>query len=121
MQFFLKNAPPTETTYEELKTLVGEYLSCIIDKAADSLRQTSPSNTKSIKEKSAYDGVSLSSSIISQIADIAVTESLSNVVLEDDVNHSAFHDARPKTIKEFMEVFGIVDDVAGDGLPTVSM
>ncbi|XP_053408813.1 uncharacterized protein LOC123560797 [Mercenaria mercenaria] len=118
----IENASLTETTDEDFDTLVGEYVFCIIDKAADSLRQASPGNTKSIREKSADDGVSLSSSIISQIADIAVTESLSNVVLEDDVNHSAIHDARPKTIKEFMETFGIVgDEVADDGLPTVSL
>ncbi|XP_060592281.1 uncharacterized protein LOC132746993 [Ruditapes philippinarum] len=99
---------------------VLEYVTHIINKAADTLRQELPSNTTTISVIPADDNISLSSSIISQIADMAVTESLSNIVMDVDMNHSAT--TAPRTIKEFKEVFGITgyDDI-DDGLPPVSV
>ena len=41
--------------------------------------------------------------LIAEIADIAVTESLSNVVLETDINHSALRNV--KTLSEFKGQF----------------
>ncbi|XP_060551675.1 uncharacterized protein LOC132713204 isoform X2 [Ruditapes philippinarum] len=112
------DATVTETETDD--RLVAEYVPCIIDKAADTLRQEFPSNTTAITVKSADDNISLSSSIISQIADMAVTESLSNIVMDVDINHSAIR--APKTVKEFKEAFGITgyDDI-DDGLPPVSV
>jgi hypothetical protein len=46
--------------------LVAEYVTYIIDKAADTLRQELPSNTKTVTVKPADDNISLSSSIISR-------------------------------------------------------
>ncbi|XP_060572518.1 uncharacterized protein LOC132730574 [Ruditapes philippinarum] len=100
--------------------LVAEYVTSIINKAADSLRQELPSNTTTVTVRPADDNISLSSSIISQIADMAVTESLSNIVTYADINQSAIRKA--KTIKEFKEAFGITGcDVTDDGLPPVSV
>ncbi|XP_060572519.1 uncharacterized protein LOC132730575 [Ruditapes philippinarum] len=100
--------------------LVAEYVTGIINKAADSLRQELHSNTTTVTVRPADDNVSLSSSIISQIADMAVTESLSNIVTAANINQSAIRKA--KTIKEFKEAFGITgSDVTDDGLPPVSV
>ncbi|XP_060551673.1 uncharacterized protein LOC132713203 [Ruditapes philippinarum] len=113
-----ENTTVTETEADD--RLVEDFVACIIDKAADTLRQELPSNTTAITVKSADDNISLSSSIISQIADMAVTESLSNIVMDADINHSAIR--APKTVKEFKEAFGITgyDDI-DDGLPPVSV
>ncbi|XP_045173522.2 uncharacterized protein LOC123535058 [Mercenaria mercenaria] len=75
---------------EDFEKLVGDYVSRIIAKAADTLlmeRQPLLGNKNVILENSA-DDISLSPSIISQIADTAVTESLSNI-LEANMNQSA--------------------------------
>lgn len=37
-----------------------------------------------------------------EIADVAVTESLTNIVTENNTNHSATSGRRPRTVKEFM-------------------
>ncbi|XP_060606611.1 uncharacterized protein LOC132758923 [Ruditapes philippinarum] len=106
-----------ETTSDD--KLVEEYVTCIINKAADTLRQELPSNTTTLTVRPADDNISLSSSIISQIADMAVTESLSNIVMDADTNYSAFR--APRTIKEFKEVFGITGcDITDDGRSPVS-
>ncbi|XP_053399801.1 uncharacterized protein LOC123559105 [Mercenaria mercenaria] len=91
---------PATGINEGVEKLVGEYVTGIINNVARTLcmeRQALPGNTNVIMENSA-DNVSLSPSIISQIANIAVAESLSNIVLESDVNQSAIH----RDIKEFM-------------------
>ncbi|XP_053374799.1 uncharacterized protein LOC123533120 [Mercenaria mercenaria] len=85
--------------HENFEKLVGDYVSRIISNAADTLlteRQASLGNKNVILENTA-DDISLSPSIISQIADTAVSESLSNI-LESNLNQSAIHN----TIKEFM-------------------
>ncbi|XP_060581691.1 uncharacterized protein LOC132738243 [Ruditapes philippinarum] len=100
--------------------LVAEYVTCIINKAADTLRQELSNNTIPVTVSPADDNISLSSSIISQIADMAVTESLSNIVMDADINQSATR--APRTVKEFKEAFGITGyDVIDDGLPPVSV
>ncbi|XP_060577050.1 uncharacterized protein LOC132734341 [Ruditapes philippinarum] len=110
-------ATVTETTADD--KLVEEYVACIIDKAADTLRQELPCNTKIVTLRPADDNISLSSSIISQIADMTVTESLLNIVTDADINHSAIR--APRTVKEFKEAFGITEcDITDDGLPPVS-
>ncbi|XP_045172044.1 uncharacterized protein LOC123534065 isoform X2 [Mercenaria mercenaria] len=79
---------------------VEEYVSCIVAKARESLlmeTQAVPGNKNVIVENSA-DYISLSSSVISHIADIAVTESLSNALLESNINQSSIH----RDIKELM-------------------
>ncbi|XP_053407360.1 uncharacterized protein LOC123547974 isoform X2 [Mercenaria mercenaria] len=97
--------------------LVGEYVSGIIIKAVDTLRleRWTPLSSTNVTVDNSADRVSLSSSIVSQIADIAVAESLSNILLDTNINQSAIR----KTIKEFMEVFGIVGGEVCDQ-PTVS-
>ncbi|XP_060605472.1 uncharacterized protein LOC132757988 [Ruditapes philippinarum] len=106
-----------ETT--EYDKLVVEYVTYIIDNAADTLRQELSSNITTVSAKPADDNISLSSSIISEIADMAVTESLSNIVMDADINHSAIR--APRTVKEFKEAFGITEcDITDDGLPPVS-
>ncbi|XP_060564781.1 uncharacterized protein LOC132723990, partial [Ruditapes philippinarum] len=90
-------ATVTETTTGD--KLVEEYVTWIIDKAADTLRHELPSNTTTVTVWPADDNISLSSSIISQIADMAVTESLSNIMTHADINHSAIRASR--TVKEF--------------------
>ncbi|XP_060553849.1 uncharacterized protein LOC132714936 [Ruditapes philippinarum] len=100
--------------------LVVEFVTRIINKAADTLRQELPSNTTTVTVKPADDNISLSSSIISQIADMAVTESLTNIMTDADINQSAIR--APRTVKEFKEAFGITGyDVIDDGLPPVSV
>ncbi|XP_045192255.2 uncharacterized protein LOC123548782 [Mercenaria mercenaria] len=89
----------TETD-ESFEKQVGDYVTCIITKATDILlqeRQASLGNQNVIVENSA-DAIPLSPSIISQIADIAVTESLTNIVLKSNINQSAIHN----TIREYM-------------------
>ncbi|XP_060560315.1 uncharacterized protein LOC132720241 [Ruditapes philippinarum] len=99
--------------------LVVEFVTRIINKAADTLRQELPSNTTTVTVRPADDIISLSSSIISQIADMAVTESLLNIVTDADTNQSAIRASR--TVKEFKEAFGISGyDITDDGLPPVS-
>ncbi|XP_060576382.1 uncharacterized protein LOC132733723 [Ruditapes philippinarum] len=99
--------------------LVEEFVTRI-NKAADTLRQELPSNTTTVTVKRADDNISLSSSIISQIADIAVTESLTNIMTDADINQSAIR--APRTVKEFKEAFGITGyDAIDDGLPPVSV
>ncbi|XP_053407359.1 uncharacterized protein LOC123547974 isoform X1 [Mercenaria mercenaria] len=80
--------------------LVGEYVSGIIIKAVDTLRleRWTPLSSTNVTVDNSADRVSLSSSIVSQIADIAVAESLSNILLDTNINQSAIR----KTIKEFM-------------------
>ncbi|XP_060581698.1 uncharacterized protein LOC132738248 isoform X1 [Ruditapes philippinarum] len=112
-----ENSTVIEVTVDD--KLVEEYVACIIDKAADTLRQELPSNTETVTVRPADDNISLSSSIISQIADMAVTESLSNIVADADINHSAIR--APRTVTEFKEAFGITGcDITDDGLPPVS-
>ncbi|XP_060576713.1 uncharacterized protein LOC132734028 [Ruditapes philippinarum] len=112
-----ENSTVIEVTVDD--KLVEKYVTCIIDKAADTLRQELPSNTKTVTVRPADDNISLSSSIISQIADMAVTESLSNIVADADINHSAIR--APRTVTEFKEAFGITGcDITDDGLPPVS-
>ncbi|XP_053386495.1 uncharacterized protein LOC123537765 [Mercenaria mercenaria] len=104
---------PTADADNDFDKLVGEFVSCIINSAADALKQTSLSNTVVVIENVADDNVSLSSSIISQMADTAVTESLTNILTEADINHSASHYARSKPRDAFEVVCG---DVVDDGL-----
>ncbi|XP_060563286.1 uncharacterized protein LOC132722757 [Ruditapes philippinarum] len=100
--------------------LVEEFVTRIINKAADTLRQELPSNSTTVTVKRADDNSSLSSSIISQIADMAVTESLTNIMTDADINQSAIR--APRTVKEFKEAFGITGyDAIDDGLPPVSV
>ncbi|XP_060553850.1 uncharacterized protein LOC132714937 [Ruditapes philippinarum] len=100
--------------------LVEEFVTRIINKAADTLRQELSSNTTTVTVKPAGDNISLSSSIISQIADMAVTESLTNIMTDADINQSAIR--APRTVKEFKEAFGITGyDAIDDGLPPVSV
>ncbi|XP_053386614.1 uncharacterized protein LOC123538791 [Mercenaria mercenaria] len=93
---------------KDFDKLVGEYVSSIIHSAADALKQTSLSNTVVVMENVADDNVSLSSSIISQMADTAVTESLTNILIEADINHSAICNARSKTVNEPRDAFEVV-------------
>ncbi|XP_053399807.1 uncharacterized protein LOC123557517 isoform X2 [Mercenaria mercenaria] len=75
---------PVTGINEGFEKLVGEYVACIINKAAHSLcieRLVSLGNTNIIMDNSA-DNVFLSP----KIANIAVAESLSNIVLESDIN-----------------------------------
>ncbi|XP_060581694.1 uncharacterized protein LOC132738246 isoform X3 [Ruditapes philippinarum] len=95
----IESATVRETTADD--KLVEEYVTYIIDKAADTLRQELPCNTTPVTVMPDDDNISLSSSIISQIADMAVTESLSNIVADADVNHSAIR--APRTVKEFKD------------------
>ncbi|XP_045172043.1 uncharacterized protein LOC123534065 isoform X1 [Mercenaria mercenaria] len=93
------SVPPTGR-YDDFEKLVEEYVSCIVAKARESLlmeTQAVPGNKNVIVENSA-DYISLSSSVISHIADIAVTESLSNALLESNINQSSIH----RDIKELM-------------------
>ncbi|XP_053395164.1 uncharacterized protein LOC123524132 [Mercenaria mercenaria] len=114
--------PHAAETDKGFDHLVDEYVLCIIRNAADSLRQASHSSTHIVMDNVADDKVSLSSSIISQIADTAVTESLTNIVLEADINYSAIHVTKARTVKEFMEALGIVSrDVDDGGLPPVCL
>ncbi|XP_053399800.1 uncharacterized protein LOC123557514 isoform X2 [Mercenaria mercenaria] len=91
--------PATESN-DDFEKQVGDYVAGIISNAAHTMcmeRQALLGNTNIIMDNSA-DNVSLSPSIISQIANIAVAESLSNIVLQSNINQSAIH----RDIKEFM-------------------
>ncbi|XP_053407361.1 uncharacterized protein LOC128559513 [Mercenaria mercenaria] len=85
---------------DSFEKLVGEYVSGIIIKAVDTLRleRWTPMGSTNVTVDNSADRISLSSSIVSQIADIAVAESLSNILLDTNINQSAIR----KTIKEFM-------------------
>ncbi|KAL4223286.1 hypothetical protein ACF0H5_016757 [Mactra antiquata] len=67
--------------------------------------------------ESALDIISMTSSVISQIAEAVVTDSLTSVV--HNVNQSA-ETNRPKTLTELMNTFGIVNETNDDGMPAVS-
>ncbi|XP_045172042.2 uncharacterized protein LOC123534064 isoform X2 [Mercenaria mercenaria] len=110
---------PATGSNEDFEKLVGEYTSCIIANARETLlmeKQASHGNKNVIVENFA-DNVSMSSSVISHIADIAVTESLSNAVLESNINQSAIH----RDIKEFMGIFGAVGGEVEDLQPTARL
>ncbi|XP_060588001.1 uncharacterized protein LOC132743496 isoform X2 [Ruditapes philippinarum] len=90
---------------------VEEYVAGILKSEVDTLTSDSQllSNTKLIKVD-ADDNISLTSSVISQIADIAVTQSLSAIAMEADINQSANKHNKPKTFSDFIDVSGINAD-----------
>ncbi|KAL4225890.1 hypothetical protein ACF0H5_013878 [Mactra antiquata] len=67
--------------------------------------------------ESTLDNISMSSSIISQLADAVVTESLSS--LANNINQSADVNG-PKTVSEIINTFGIAKESNDDGMPAVS-
>ncbi|XP_060600789.1 uncharacterized protein LOC132754210 isoform X2 [Ruditapes philippinarum] len=87
---------------------VEEYVAGILKSAVDTLTSDSQllSNTKLIKVD-ADDNISLTSSVISQIADIAVTQSLSAIAKETDINQSANKPNKPKAYSDFIDVSDI--------------
>ncbi|XP_045176464.2 uncharacterized protein LOC123536998 [Mercenaria mercenaria] len=103
---------------KDIDMQVGEYVARIIQTAVDSLKSCAQllSNTRIITVN-ADDNVSLTSSVISQIADIAVTDSLTNIVMENDTNQSAIKGMKSRTSAEFMDTHRLVSaDNADDDL-----
>ncbi|XP_045177360.2 uncharacterized protein LOC123537602 [Mercenaria mercenaria] len=101
-------------TDKDFDRQVGDYVARIIQTAADTLKSEDQllSNTRIITVN-ADDNVSLTSSVISHIADIAVTDSLSNIVMED-ANESAIKLNKSRTGVEFVQKYGTVADDKDD-------
>ncbi|XP_053384933.1 uncharacterized protein LOC123536999 [Mercenaria mercenaria] len=108
-------------TEKDFDKQVEEYVARIIQTAADTLMSEAQllSNTRIITVNT-EDNVSLTSSVISQIADIAVTDSLSNIAMESDINQSAINLNKLRRIEELMDNYGTVADDKDDasGVPS---
>ncbi|KAL4225975.1 hypothetical protein ACF0H5_013962 [Mactra antiquata] len=93
------------------KTLLDQFINEILNNAKTDLE------SQIMNMESTLDRLSMSSSIISQIADALVTDSLTSIA--NDINQSA-DVCRQKTISEFMNTFGIANETHDDGMPAVS-
>ncbi|KAL4225970.1 hypothetical protein ACF0H5_013957 [Mactra antiquata] len=93
------------------QTLLDKFINEILHNAQTTLE------SQIRNAESALDKISMTSSVISQIAEAVVTDSLTSLV--QNANQSA-ETNRPKILSEFMNTFGIAKETTDYGMPTVS-